>query len=942
MALVVSGVADAPDKLLRFHELLQDVRRGLRDDLDEAGWDALEADIKRWGGFLSLRQSPLQKGPDAGERSKLTSNAVTGRAKPLTEADVRGVIAMSDELGLSELRCLRYWDASEEERRVAEAHLGDEGSDAADGADVAGGARRLFYYEQACVLTIVCEMLRARHASELREEARAFFRDRVDELLRAGLPMQLLETVQWVTQTLVASEEGGSRSQYAGWSDRAPMAAPRRAFLSDTLQRCSEALFYAFYVTQVEEAELTALLETLRRVSAEVSRKRKGAGGFSLTHKSYLPSDANARAAEQASALTAETLFSTLCVLLCTLMCAMETGVPLLDRSHGGLTSIEVLSSAGDAPGRQSIHPSRVGNKLRPPPELDQAGSAEGQRLMERLWRILCVPLPGANSSADGIANGVANRSGESGAGGGDAPWEHEEVQALCTLVAGLFYRPPRARRDGGFSVDETSDRVYEAAMRGRALSFVAGPLLLGLRNLCGASELGALCVGVASDLLCGVASLVHERHAHASPESVSSWAFRVESRLNHAFQRRHSAEDTPLSLCVRGDMLDDLLAALLEASRLSDHLATKYASDAHLATVLSHMLSYMLDARNPTSDANAPLMRDWMLLLGSVAVAHDAAAAAVTASLHRSLLGAAEGEEQSTYHWLLSKLERIVQTAEGMSRRPADQRAPDGALPHPEFCEGVCGLLEALAGREDFVGEGAQLRAADGVVRLLFRLLVLPLGMPLDLKGAAFKALASFAKHAPLAERIWDYLEEAQVLPTLPPPPLGGPPPPGPPPPPSGGGPPPNPPRAASRRSSRRRRARSGCTPRRTASSASSTSCSAPPARSTPSARAGGPPAPSRTCPSPWSACCSARSTASTGRPAAASAGGSPRACCACCCSPCSGTPSTRGSSTTRRRGTPPGGGLSPARARCARRTRTSRGPARRAASPSRCSTRC
>ena len=192
-------------------------------------------------------------GPDPAKRAKLAASQpllLRGVETALQPRTARLVAALSDELAVDEEDCLELFARVTDRARRRE--LADRlglGAPAALDDDVAGAARRLWYFEAQCGLRALGECVKGSLDARLPSAKRRALFGCVAALVRGGLAGTLLDGVATLAGPAWARPH--DRARWAG--GLAALAA--------------EAFFFAFYEIQLEAEEAARLLEVVRDLS---------------------------------------------------------------------------------------------------------------------------------------------------------------------------------------------------------------------------------------------------------------------------------------------------------------------------------------------------------------------------------------------------------------------------------------------------------------------------------------------------------------------------------------------------------------------------------------------------------------------------------------------------------------------------------------------------
>jgi len=189
--------------------------------------------------------------PDPRKRQKLAQSqplVLRGKEQALQPRTARLVAQLSDELQLDEEAALDFV-ARVTERQHRRDLAGMTGRAEAFDGDVGAAARQLFYFEAACSLRALGEIVRGSLDPALPEHATRALQTAVRSLATQNLGGSLLAAVKRLAS-----------SSWAHPADRALRAGEFASLIS-------EAHYYGFYEVQLEAGEAKELLETTRDVS---------------------------------------------------------------------------------------------------------------------------------------------------------------------------------------------------------------------------------------------------------------------------------------------------------------------------------------------------------------------------------------------------------------------------------------------------------------------------------------------------------------------------------------------------------------------------------------------------------------------------------------------------------------------------------------------------
>ena len=236
-----------------------------------AGDESGGGDVERY--LASPRVAALARvldvaGPAPAKRQALAGNQplqLRGRPQALQPRTARLVAALSDELRLDEEACLELFAkvTDRARRRELAERLGLARGGALDD-DVAGAARRLWYFEARCGLRALGELVKGALDGRLPRAKKRVLGDAAVACLRADVPA-----------TLLAGVKALSGSAWAQPAERAAVAGALAASVAETC-------FFAFYEVQILDTEAARLFEAARDLSAALDDAGRKAGTPSL------------------------------------------------------------------------------------------------------------------------------------------------------------------------------------------------------------------------------------------------------------------------------------------------------------------------------------------------------------------------------------------------------------------------------------------------------------------------------------------------------------------------------------------------------------------------------------------------------------------------------------------------------------------------------------
>ena len=236
-----------------------------------AGDESGGGDVERY--LASPRVAALARvldvaGPAPAKRQALAGNQplqLRGRPQALQPRTARLVAALSDELRLDEEACLELFAkvTDRARRRELAERLGLARGGALDD-DVAGAARRLWYFEARCGLRALGELVKGALDGRLPRAKKRILGDAAVACLRADVPA-----------TLLAGVKALSGSAWAQPPERAAVAGALAASIGETC-------FFAFYEVQILDTEAARLFEAARDLSAALDDAGRKAGTPSL------------------------------------------------------------------------------------------------------------------------------------------------------------------------------------------------------------------------------------------------------------------------------------------------------------------------------------------------------------------------------------------------------------------------------------------------------------------------------------------------------------------------------------------------------------------------------------------------------------------------------------------------------------------------------------
>ena len=180
------------------------------------------------------------------------------------------ILALSDELELNEIECLRLWVtvSDSEKRRSLEAQVGRRYGSLEMNLPTA--ARELFHFRADGELRIVTELMKARYDTSLLSEKKAVIMAETNRLLRDGkLVVNLLGSLENCVKNNAQAlpqyvrQQGGQSPRTTSIDSSSSRGA--WAIVQRRIFQLAECLFYALYQTQIEATEADRLLDLIHQ-----------------------------------------------------------------------------------------------------------------------------------------------------------------------------------------------------------------------------------------------------------------------------------------------------------------------------------------------------------------------------------------------------------------------------------------------------------------------------------------------------------------------------------------------------------------------------------------------------------------------------------------------------------------------------------------------------